>query len=67
MLNEAKRDFASYKCPTASDLEGEYRHSSNKSRKNAQQLEDRTITDQDDAGQDDEAVGTEIIDPVHSI
>lgn len=61
MLNEARKDFASYRCPTASDLEEEFKPVRDKHKREKQQLEDSMIHDHDDA------IGTEIIDPVHSI
>lgn len=62
MLNEARKDMASYKCPTASDLEGEFHQTKGKYHKEKQHVEDSMIR-----GQDDEVIGTEIVDPVHSI
>lgn len=62
MLKEARKDFASYKCPTPADLEGEYQPTRSKKQRAKQELEDSLVRDQDK-----DIVGTEIVDPVQSI
>lgn len=62
MLEETRRDFASYNCPTASDLNGQYRSERGRIESAKQKSKESMITDHDD-----ENIGTEIIDPVHSI
>lgn len=62
MLNEARRDMASYRCPTAADLEKEFEPVRDRRTQNNKRINDAMLKDQGD-----DAVGTEIVDPVHSI